>query len=258
MTGWRDGLGPWTPVIEGDRLYGRGGADDGYAAFASLAGDRGGAGARACPHARCVVLIEASEESGSPDLPAHLDALARPHRHAEPGAVPRLRAASTTSGCGSPRRCAASSPARCASTILTRGRALRRGQRRRAVDVPHHPPAARPDRGRRAPGGSCCPSCTSRSPPTAAARPRRPAPSSTSSERLPVRRRRRGRWPTTRPSSCSPAPGDPTLSITGVDGIPPVASAGNVLRPRTALQLSLRIPPTCDHERALDGRRPRR
>jgi acetylornithine deacetylase/succinyl-diaminopimelate desuccinylase-like protein len=37
MTGWRDGLGPWTPVLDGDRLYGRGGADDGYAAFGSLA-----------------------------------------------------------------------------------------------------------------------------------------------------------------------------------------------------------------------------
>ena len=36
MTGWRDGLGPWTPVREGDKLYGRGGADDGYAIFASL------------------------------------------------------------------------------------------------------------------------------------------------------------------------------------------------------------------------------
>jgi hypothetical protein len=75
MHGWRDGLGPWTPVIEGDRLYGRGGADDGYAAFASLAAIeavRAGGGA----HARCVVLIEASEESGSPDLPAHVEALA--------------------------------------------------------------------------------------------------------------------------------------------------------------------------------------
>ena len=36
MIGWREGLGPWTPVIEGDKLYGRGGADDGYAMFASL------------------------------------------------------------------------------------------------------------------------------------------------------------------------------------------------------------------------------
>lgn len=74
MTGWRDGLGPWSPVLEGDRLYGRGGADDGYAVFASLVAvealrEAGG------DHARILVLIEASEESGSPDLPAHLDAL---------------------------------------------------------------------------------------------------------------------------------------------------------------------------------------
>ncbi|HAP77390.1 MAG TPA: peptidase M20, partial [Acidimicrobiaceae bacterium] len=43
----------------------------------------------------------------------------------------------------------------------------------------------------------------------------------------------------------------PTLSITGVDGIPPVASAGNVLRPHTSLHLSVRLPPTCNHEEAL-------
>lgn len=74
MTGWLDGLGPWTPVLEGDRLYGRGGADDGYSVFAALTAiealrEAGGS------HARLVVLIEASEESGSPDLPPHLDAL---------------------------------------------------------------------------------------------------------------------------------------------------------------------------------------
>jgi len=74
MTGWRDGLGPWTPVIEGERLYGRGGADDGYAAFASLLAIEA-AQAEGLPHARCIVLIEASEESGSIHLPAHLDAL---------------------------------------------------------------------------------------------------------------------------------------------------------------------------------------
>jgi acetylornithine deacetylase/succinyl-diaminopimelate desuccinylase-like protein len=75
LDGWREGLGPWEPVHEGDRLYGRGGADDGYAAFASLtaieAVRSAGGG-----HARCVVLIEASEESGSPDLPAYVDHLA--------------------------------------------------------------------------------------------------------------------------------------------------------------------------------------
>ncbi len=74
MTGWREGLGPWTPVVENDRLYGRGGADDGYSAFAitaALEAVRRAGGS----HQRCIALIEASEESGSPDLPAHLEKL---------------------------------------------------------------------------------------------------------------------------------------------------------------------------------------
>ena len=74
MTGWRDGLGPWTPVIEGDKLYGRGGADDGYAIFASLTAINA-LRKDGTPHARCVVLIEACEESGSYDLPAYIDHL---------------------------------------------------------------------------------------------------------------------------------------------------------------------------------------
>ncbi|HEX5418391.1 MAG TPA: M20/M25/M40 family metallo-hydrolase, partial [Gammaproteobacteria bacterium] len=74
MTGWSEGLGPWQPVLRGDRLYGRGGADDGYSTFASLASlavlaDQG------IPHARCVVVIEGCEESGSPDLPYYIDHL---------------------------------------------------------------------------------------------------------------------------------------------------------------------------------------
>jgi acetylornithine deacetylase/succinyl-diaminopimelate desuccinylase-like protein len=73
-TGWRDGLGPWKPVLQGDRLYGRGGADDGYSAFASLAALNLLASQR-LPHAHCVILIEGSEESGSPDLPHYVDHL---------------------------------------------------------------------------------------------------------------------------------------------------------------------------------------
>src|SRR6185503_3322026 len=75
MTGWRHGLSPWEPVREGDKLYGRGGADDGYSSFASLLALRI-LHAQKIPHARCVVLIEACEESGSFDLPAYIDALA--------------------------------------------------------------------------------------------------------------------------------------------------------------------------------------
>ncbi len=74
FTGWEEGLGPWSPVLRDGRLYGRGGADDGYAVFAALAAYRF-LEERGIPHARAVVLIECSEESGSPDLAAHVEAL---------------------------------------------------------------------------------------------------------------------------------------------------------------------------------------
>src|SRR5437867_3393411 len=92
MVGWSEGLGPWTPVRRGDRLYGRGGQDDGYAVFCALtaieAVQQSGA-----PRARCVVLIEACEESGSRDLPAYMEALAA--RLGQPDLVICL-----DSGCG--------------------------------------------------------------------------------------------------------------------------------------------------------------
>jgi len=76
MTGWAPGKGPWIPVLEGDKLYGRGGADDGYALFgaltALLALEKQGV-----PRARSVIIIEASEESGSPDLPHYMELLAK-------------------------------------------------------------------------------------------------------------------------------------------------------------------------------------
>src|SRR4051812_17199368 len=74
MTGWRQGLSPWQPVREGDKLYGRGGADDGYSSFASMAAIRL-VQEQKLSHARCVVLIEACEESGSTDLPDYIEHL---------------------------------------------------------------------------------------------------------------------------------------------------------------------------------------
>ena len=75
MKGWTEGFGPWIPRLEGDKLYGRGGADDGYAMFGALSAllalrEQG------VPHARCVILIEACEESGSYDLPYYVGHLA--------------------------------------------------------------------------------------------------------------------------------------------------------------------------------------
>ena len=74
FTGWSEGRGPWAPTLEGDRLYGRGVADDGYALPSALVAVEAvrAAGGR---HARCVVLAEGSEESGSPHLRQVLAAL---------------------------------------------------------------------------------------------------------------------------------------------------------------------------------------
>jgi len=74
MTGWADDLGPWIPVIKDDKLYGRGGADDGYAAYSSLAAIMA-VQRQNLPHARIVVIIEACEESGSYDLPFYIEHL---------------------------------------------------------------------------------------------------------------------------------------------------------------------------------------
>ena len=92
MSGWRDGLGPWEPVMDGDKLYGRGGADDGYATFSSLLAIKA-LQEQNIPHARCVVIIEACEESGSYDLPFYIDHLA--NRIGQPELVICL-----DSGCG--------------------------------------------------------------------------------------------------------------------------------------------------------------
>ena len=75
MVGWSDGLGPWTPVVRGDRLYGRGAGDDGYAVYAALTAVEV-LQVAAIPHARCVILVETCEESGSADLPFYVERLA--------------------------------------------------------------------------------------------------------------------------------------------------------------------------------------
>ncbi|MGB5591080.1 MAG: M20/M25/M40 family metallo-hydrolase, partial [Gammaproteobacteria bacterium] len=74
FTGWEEDLDPWMPTLRDGKLYGRGGADDGYAVFGSLAAIRA-LQEQGQPHARCVILIEACEESGSFDLPFYIDEL---------------------------------------------------------------------------------------------------------------------------------------------------------------------------------------
>lgn len=74
MTGWAEDLGPWKPVRKGEKLYGRGGADDGYAMFGALCAILA-LREQKIPHAPCTILIEACEESGSYDLPFYVDHL---------------------------------------------------------------------------------------------------------------------------------------------------------------------------------------
>jgi acetylornithine deacetylase/succinyl-diaminopimelate desuccinylase-like protein len=92
MVGWDDGLGPWTPVLRDGKLFGRGGADDGYAVFAAVSAIKT-LQQQNEPHSRIVIIIECCEESGSPDLPAYIDLFSA--RIGTPGLVICL-----DSGCG--------------------------------------------------------------------------------------------------------------------------------------------------------------
>ena len=67
MEGWREGLGPTKPVLEGNYLYGRGGADDGYSPLSSMPAIKN-AHLQGVATPRCVMVLESEEESGSPNL----------------------------------------------------------------------------------------------------------------------------------------------------------------------------------------------
>lgn len=248
FTGWNEGLAPWTPVIRDGRLYGRGGADDGYAVFASLLALQALA-RQGIPYARCVIVIESGEESGSPDLPAYIDALAP--RIGEPSLVVCLDAE-----CGNYQQfwCTTSlrgnligtlrvdvlgegvhsgmasgiapSSFRIIRQLLERIEDSRTGKL--LIDALYAPVPE--DRLQQA---------------QAAARTLGAAVHG----KIPL-------LPGMQPMSNDPtelllnSTWRPTLSVTGVDGIPSLRNAGNVLRPMTALMLSFRLPPQVDPELA--------
>ncbi|MBU3916308.1 M20/M25/M40 family metallo-hydrolase, partial [bacterium] len=74
MEGWDHDKGPWKPVLRADKLYGRGGGDDGYAVYTAVTVIKA-LQEQGIPHARCVIIIESCEESGSFDLPFYIDSL---------------------------------------------------------------------------------------------------------------------------------------------------------------------------------------
>lgn len=244
FTGWLPGLDPWTPVLRDGRLYGRGGADDGYAVFGSLLALRALAEQK-IPHARCVILIEAGEESGSPDLPAYIDALA--DRIGEPSLVVCLDAE-----CGNYDQLWCTTSLRgnlngvlrvqvltegvhsgSASGIVTSSFRIARQLLARIEDaatgqllIPELNGSIPPDRIEQAKAAAKTlgDQVHRKFPFVAGMRPM----SQDESELL-----LNSTW-------------RPTLSVTGVEGIPALSSAGNVLRPGTALMLSFRLPPNVD------------
>jgi acetylornithine deacetylase/succinyl-diaminopimelate desuccinylase-like protein len=244
MHGWGEGLAPWTPVIRDGRLYGRGGADDGYAVFASIAA-LAELRRRSIPHARCVVLIETCEESGSYDLPAYLDALAP--RIGTPSLVVCL-----DSGCGDYERLWVTTSLRGVGGGTLSVSTLEEGVHSGAATgiVPSTFRIARRllDRIEDADSGRIL------LPELHAAIPEQrqrqiAAAAAVLGDGLRAAFAFAGE---TRPMSADPAEllrnrtWMPGIEITGADGLPPIANAGNVLRPTTALKVSVRIPPTVD------------
>jgi acetylornithine deacetylase/succinyl-diaminopimelate desuccinylase-like protein len=246
MSGWR--AGPWDPVFEDGKLYGRGSADDGYAVFAALSAI-GALQAQGVPHSRCVGMIETCEESGSYDLPAYLEELA-----------PRMGrvdfVVGLDSGCGDYERLWATTSLRGLAggvlnvAVLTEG--VHSGDASGIVPSSFRIARKLLDRIEDATTGRVLPGEFH-----AAIPPERVEQSKRAAEIL-------GNISISKfPFSGSTQPmvtdhteavlnrtWRPALSITGADGLTPIVSAGNVLRPQTSLKLSLRLPPTVDGEEA--------
>ncbi|WP_133479180.1 M20 family metallopeptidase [Cognatilysobacter segetis] len=248
MTGWDEDLGPWTPVIKGDRLYGRGGADDGYAIFGSLTAIMA-LREQGLPHARCVILIEACEESGSYDLPAYVDHLAP--RIGKPSLVVCL-----DSGCGNYDQLWCTTSLRGLAGGNLTVRVLHEGVHSGDASgvVPSSFRILRSLLSRiedQATGRILIEDMHVEVPAERLAQAQEAARVLDTAvyDKFPFL------------DGMTPMADDltelvlnrtwrPALSVTGVDGMPSLQSAGNVLRPFTAVKLSLRLPPTLDGKRA--------
>jgi acetylornithine deacetylase/succinyl-diaminopimelate desuccinylase-like protein len=248
FTGWSDGLDPWTPVVRDGKLYGRGGADDGYALFASLTAVRA-LQEQGVPHARAVILIEASEESGSPDLESHIAALG--DRLGSPSLVVCLDAE-----CGNYEQLWATTSLRGNLIATLRADVLTEGVHSGTASgiVPSSFRVLREILARvedASSGSILIEELNVPIPPDRRAQARAAADVLGASvfEKFPM------------PAGMRPVSNDPfelllnntwrpTLSVTGADGLPASRSAGNVLRPQTTLKLSFRLPPTMDSAKA--------
>ncbi|HET6806935.1 MAG TPA: M20 family metallopeptidase [Frateuria sp.] len=248
MTGWAEGLGPWTPVIKGDKLYGRGGADDGYAMFGSLSALLALA-EQGVPHARCVIMIEACEESGSYDLPHYVDHLSA--RIGNPALVVCL-----DSGCGNYDQLWLTTSLRGMTggelTVQVLEEGVHSGDASGVV-----PSSFRilreilsrledPATGRIKPEELYV-----EIPPQRIEQARRSTEvlGEAVYDKFPFVE---GMQPVTKDlvELVLNRTWRPQLAVTGIGGMPALESAGNVLRPFTAVKLSLRVPPTLNGAKA--------
>ena len=248
FAGWRDDLGPWKPVIENDRLYGRGGADDGYALFASL-GAMIALNDQRVAHPRCVLLLECSEESGSPDLAAYIDALA--DRLGLPELVVCL-----DSGCGNYDQLWATTSLRglVAGTLTVEVLELgvHSGDASGIVPSTFRIARALLARIEDAATGEIIP------PELHVAIPEDRVEQARHAAHV-LGAHVHDKFPFA--CGCGPVSRDPAelivnrtwkpaLEVIGAAGLPSLESAGNVLRPKTQFKLSFRLPPTADAEAA--------
>jgi len=252
FSGWRAGLGPWTPKYDDGLLYGRGGADDGYAIYAAITALEA-LQAQGLPHPRCVGLIESCEESGSADLPAYIEAL-KP-RLGQVGLVVCL-----DSGAGNYDQLWLTTSLRGMVSgvlkveILSEG--VHSGDSSGVVPSSFRILRHVLDRLEDSASGRLLPSFFHCEIPAS-----RLAQTEATAALLKDEVWKRFPWAcgadggATLPTTTDPVEAllnrtwRPTLSVTGAEGLPELGNAGNVLRPSTAFKLSLRLPPLVDgHE----------
>ena len=248
FTGWDEDLDPWTPVIRDGKLYGRGGADDGYATFGSLTAIRA-LQEQGIPHAHCVVLIEGCEESGSFDLPYYIDKLE--DRIGSPSLVVCLDAE-----CGNYDQLWCTTSLRGNLTGTLRADVLTEGVHSGTASgvVPSSFRVLRRLLSRvedEASGAITLPALQADIPEQRVDQAKQAAETLGESVYL------KFPWAVAGPSP-SESPYElllnntwrPTLSITGAEGLPTLVNAGNTLLPFNTLKLSFRLPPTTDADEA--------
>jgi len=257
FTGWRNDLGPWTPKLEDGRLYGRGGADDGYAVYASIAAIQA-LKAQNIPHPRVVGLVETCEESGSYDLLPYVDALRT--RLGDVALVVCL-----DSGAGNYDQLWLTTSLRGMASgtlkveVLTEG--IHSGDASGLVPSSFRIMRQVLDRLEDSASGRLLPAsfhCEVPAERLAQARATAAILGDEVTQRFPwAHYDCEGSRTFVLPTTTDPLQAllnrtwTPTLSVTGAEGFPALADAGNVLRPYTAFKLSLRLPPLVDAAQAV-------